>query len=224
MPSSTSIVIVNSGMRNGVARKPAAQCQKPSTYEVGLWQEQIIWDITKNVLETNLGTFEVQKVDDINVRQTLSWGHEGNIYNLTWYKPNTHPMTARSISKPEFGIAKNGIHLIIIESKNWNPYYKYLSLWQVERQIITRFRYIPAPNNILVITDLRVEPTASGQVCNLFADYNVNTIILTHRQATSSHDAKSQHTINETLPPVLNEILKLGPYQTPQNEARSPIW
>jgi hypothetical protein len=217
------MVVVKDAMGKGAARTHAAKSQRVSPYEVGSWQEDIIWDVTKSVLEENLGTYEVQNVRDPDVKQILRWGQNGDIYEVTWYKPNTHPVKTGSISKPEFGITKNGVQIINIESKNWDPYYKPLSLCQVERQIITRFRYIPALDNVLVISEFRMEPTAWGQVWDLFADYNVNIIILTHRQAISSHDARSRKRIDSSLSTLLMEKLKLGPFQTPQNEAKCPI-
>jgi hypothetical protein len=195
-------------MDNGAVK---TRVKGPNRYLEGLWQERIIWNITKNVLEKDLGHYGATYFRGGNVNQTLIWGQGSETYTLTWYRPNTHPIKPGIISKPEFGIAKDGVQVINIESKNWTPSYKPLSLYQVDKQIITRFSYVPAPNNILVISELKVEPTVAEPVQRLLDDNNVRTIILTHRKATSSYDVESHDVINKTLPSKLKQILKLGP-------------
>jgi hypothetical protein len=190
---------------------PSTPSGCPNRYLEGLWQEKIIWNVTTDFLDTNLGESQSHSCQEVDVKQILTWEHGHDIYNLAWYRPNTHPVVAGSVSKPDFGITQNGNQLISIESKNWEPNYKPLSIYQVDTQIISRFRYLAAPNRILIISKLNLEPADTNKIWNLLKQ-NPVTLIRTGRKTQGIYDTKSYRIIKKCLPPIITRILKLDPH------------
>jgi hypothetical protein len=180
--------------------------ESPTSYEVGLWQEKITWKIINNVYDIHLGTSQFETDTNPDVKRKVTWTQGNDNYALKWYQPNTHPIHVGAISKPEFGIVVNGVETLNIESKNWHVNYKPLSLYQVDKQIISRYRYVNAPVNVLIISELRLEESDAEKILNLFEEWSVK-VILTHRQATSDTDIDSYGIIRSELEPVLLDLI-----------------
>lgn len=167
-------------MQNEVDGQNRYWCSRPQSatpYEVGLWQEKITWNVISGSIEDHLGSGRADFTTSANVKQTVSWGSSAYKLTLTWYKPNTHPITIGSTSKPEFNLSINGTPISNFESKNWRVDYKPLSYFQVDKQIISRFRYVKAPRNILIISELRLEEAVSENILNLLGEWNVKLVL-----------------------------------------------
>ena len=114
---------------------------------------------------------------------------------------------AGEFSSPEFGILVDQDRVMNIENKNWAVNYKPLSADSTQSQIVTRFKYLTANQNILVITDWIVEKNDSIVIQGLINQWNIDGI-LTHRQATAPDDWSSYNAIYPQLKPILLGILK----------------
>jgi hypothetical protein len=208
------------GFRPGeelVCRSPV---QFVNPYEVGWWQEKIVWDVINEVFDSRLDCVSTENRPSQDVKEAVTWSNGNDSVVVKWYKANTHPIHVGSISKPEFGIVVNGDQIANIESKNWHTLYKPLSIFQVDKQVISRFRYIWAPQNILIISELRLEKCDHDEILNLLDEYHV-TVLLTHRKAIESTDIESYKTIWTKLQPILLQILAA---ETAQNRACEPDW
>jgi hypothetical protein len=126
-----------------------------SPYDVGLWQEILIWKVITDVLERKLGPATKNTTQVGYVKQTLTWPTGTHTYEVKWHTPNTHPGEPGKFSSPEFGILVDQDRVMNIESKNWAVDYKPLSADSTQSQIVSRFQYLTANQNILIITDSR---------------------------------------------------------------------
>lgn len=175
--------------------------------EVGLWQEIIVWKIILDAARQRVPRINIDNTQRSQIKQKLTWTNAGRTYIVNWYTPNTHPQAKGAISKPEFDVSINDKRILDIESKNWNVNYKPLSLAVVKSQIITRFQYLKADQNVLVISEWRTENSATPTIQTMLNLWHIEKI-LTHRQATGACDVRSYNAIKVHLEPILAKVLQ----------------
>jgi hypothetical protein len=178
-----------------------------SPHDVGLWQEILIWKAITDVFERKLGPAAKNTTQVGYVKQTLTWSTGTHTYEVKWHTPNTHPGEPGKFSSPEFGILVDQDRVMNIESKNWAPNYKPLSADSTKSQIISRFQYLTANQNLVIITDWIVEKSDSLEIQSLLNQWNIH-VILTGRQAEAPDDWDSYRAIYRQLKPILLSVLK----------------